>query len=248
MSAEAIGWVFRHSPYKHGAFAVHAAMADAANDLHDNQVWFGVDRLAAKARVGRSTVIAALGQMEADHLLEEAAKQRGPASPTVYRMLFPEDAPVVYHDGTSPKTELVQKSNQSKKGDQLVQKPDSCPLTNPMNPSARSRVHSRAQNDLPDDFAAVWDVYPRKLARKRAQRAYEARRRAGVSAADLLAATENYAKATTGQDPQFVKHASTFFGPDEHYADYVNGIPAGANASNSGHGRNIAVVDPEVTW
>ena len=65
MSAEAVGWVFRHSPYKHGAFAIHVALADTANDLYDNQVWFGVDRLAAKARVGRRTVIAALGQMAA---------------------------------------------------------------------------------------------------------------------------------------------------------------------------------------
>ena len=93
MSAEAVGWVFRHSPYQHGAFAIHVALADTANDLYDNQVWFGVDRLAAKARVGRRTVIAALGQMQADRLLEEAEKQRGPASPTVYRMILPKTPP-----------------------------------------------------------------------------------------------------------------------------------------------------------
>lgn len=116
MSATATAWVWKHSPYRNGALNVHAALADTANDLNDNQIWFSVMRLAAKARCGRSTVLATQARMLKDNLLEVVAEQRGPASPTVYRLLFPADAPVVYEDGTSPRTKPVQQSDQSKKG------------------------------------------------------------------------------------------------------------------------------------
>jgi hypothetical protein len=136
MSATATAWVWKHSPYRNGALNVHAALADTANDLNDNQIWFSVMRLAAKARCGRSTVLATQARMLKDNLLEVVAEQRGPASPTVYRLLFPADAPVVYEDGTSPRTKPVQQSDQSKKGHELVQLPDSCPITEHKEPNS----------------------------------------------------------------------------------------------------------------
>ena len=147
MSADAIGWVFRHSPYRHGALSVHLALADAANDLHGHEVYFGVPRLAAKARVGRSTVISALSAMTTEGFLEEVSPQRGSASPTVYRMLFPDDAPLVYDDGSRAKSGLVRKSDQSGKRAQLVQIPKPAPITNPKNPITSSRPAKYAHID-----------------------------------------------------------------------------------------------------
>lgn len=83
-------------------------------------------------------------------------------------------------------------------------------------PAARQRRDSYEQ-----DFEVVWDSYPRKLARKDALSAYQARRRSGVSAADLLKATRNYAASVAGKDQDYVKYGSTFYGPKDHWRDYL---------------------------
>jgi hypothetical protein len=143
VSAAATAWVWRHSPYKNGALNVHAALADTANDLNDNQIWFGIEKLSRKARVGRSTAIATLGKMIDDGFLEIVSEQRGQAAPKVHRLLFPDDAPVVYEDNPRPTSELVQKSNQCKKGAELVQLPESCPITQHKEPNVLSRAKNR---------------------------------------------------------------------------------------------------------
>ncbi len=69
MSAEATGWVWRESPYEGERLLVHLAIADVVNDAHDNEFWMGVDQLAQKARVSRSTVQRTLADMVARDLL-----------------------------------------------------------------------------------------------------------------------------------------------------------------------------------
>lgn len=75
------------------------------------------------------------------------------------------------------------------------------------------------------DFDILWDSYPRKKERKAALRAYVATRRRGADPAELLKAVVNYALATARSAPQHVKHGARFFGPDEPWIDYVQGIP-----------------------
>lgn len=75
-----------------------------------------------------------------------------------------------------------------------------------------------------DEFNRAWSVYPRKTARKRALRAYQAARRKGAPADVLAAAVTAYAAARQGQDAEFTMHGSTFFGPDGRWADYVPGV------------------------
>lgn len=70
-------------------------------------------------------------------------------------------------------------------------------------------------------FAECWEHYPRKEARKAALKAYQARRRAGVSAQELLDATEAYAEAMVGTERQYRKIGATFYGPNEHWKDYL---------------------------
>lgn len=72
------------------------------------------------------------------------------------------------------------------------------------------------------DFARAWEHYPRKDGRKAALRAYQARRKAQVSAEDLLTATKHYAETRRGEDPRFTKHGSTFYGADDHWKDYLD--------------------------
>ena len=81
-----------------------------------------------------------------------------------------------------------------------------------------------AQRTRPADdrFGQVWEIYPRKVEKQRALRAFVARLRAGASFDDLQAATTHYAESVAGQDPKYIKHAATFFGPDEPFRDYVD--------------------------
>ena len=109
--------------------------------------------------------------------------------------------------------------------------------------STRQGEPSKTLVVFADDFAAVWDAYPRKLERGKAARAYTARRRAGVSAEDLLAACRNYAAATIGSDPKFIKLGATFFGPDQPFADFVHGIPEGAMPTNTQESKSMAAIE-----
>jgi hypothetical protein len=55
LSSDAIGHVWRYSPYRGSALAVHLAIADSANDQNSNEIWMSMAKLALKARVERRT-------------------------------------------------------------------------------------------------------------------------------------------------------------------------------------------------
>lgn len=91
MSSEAIGWVWKFSPYTGADFACHLAFADVVNDLHGNEVWCRQALLAAKARVSRSTANAWLkkaseGDVKYIQLLEDNAAK---GHPNRYKFLKP---------------------------------------------------------------------------------------------------------------------------------------------------------------
>lgn len=93
MSAEATGWVYRHSPYKGATFQVHHAIADSVNDQHDYELWMRQGVLAKKARTTRKTVNDAIDTMVTAGLLEFLEAGKGGANR--YRFLMP-DVPVIY--------------------------------------------------------------------------------------------------------------------------------------------------------
>jgi hypothetical protein len=73
-----------------------------------------------------------------------------------------------------------------------------------------------------DDFNQCWSLYPRKIARKDALKAYIAQRRKGLTAGELLTATRNYAVAMQQErrTKDVILHGSTFFGPTDRFEDY----------------------------
>jgi hypothetical protein len=93
MSAEAVGWVFRHSPYSGLKFAVHLAIADSVNDQHDQELWMSQSRLASKARCSRPRANEALVELVDDGYLVLLEEHVGRANR--YRFVFP-DVPVSY--------------------------------------------------------------------------------------------------------------------------------------------------------
>lgn len=109
--------------------------------------------------------------------------------------------------------------------------------------SGSTSVGNKSREAFESDFDAVWELYPRKVSRKAALRAYIARRRAGVPAEDLAAAVANYAAEMDGREDRFVKHGATFFGPDEHFADWVAGAP-----ESNGSEPDASALSRTATW
>lgn len=74
-------------------------------------------------------------------------------------------------------------------------------------------------------FERFWSAYPKRLggnSKKAAFKCWKARLREGVSADDLIKAASCYAtacKAAGKTGTEYVKQASTFLGPDEHWRE-----------------------------
>jgi hypothetical protein len=104
MSAEAMGWVFRHSPFRGACFAVHLAIADSVSDVHGNEFWMARANLAMKARLSGETVSAAVETLRGggwiepveDGMNDPAERQRA-GRPTRWVFIFPE-AKVIYEN------------------------------------------------------------------------------------------------------------------------------------------------------
>lgn len=83
--------------------------------------------------------------------------------------------------------------------------------------------HPALPTTLSDDeaFEMAWKLYPKRPNNSKAAalRAWQARRAKNVPVPVLVDGVRRYAAyvASQGVEPRFVKMASTFFGPDEHY-------------------------------
>jgi len=64
-------------------------------------------------------------------------------------------------------------------------------------------------------FDEWWSTYPRRVDKARGREKYLARRRAGASADDLLAAAEQYRRERDGEPAEFTKHPATFLARDD---------------------------------
>lgn len=92
MSAEATGWVWKHSPYSGAQLLVHLAIADVVNDVNENQFWMSTSALASKAKVSRNTVTTMLSDLVARGLLEMVESGAASRRPSVFRFLMPASA------------------------------------------------------------------------------------------------------------------------------------------------------------
>lgn len=95
-----------------------------------------------------------------------------------------------------------------------------------------ARKRERLGEPFSTDFEATWQVYPRKEARKAAFKAYQARRREGIPAETLHDATVRFKVAMVYEhrEAKLIKLGSTFYGPDEHWKDYLEPPPEEAPA------------------
>jgi hypothetical protein len=213
MSVKALAQVWPHAAeFPPRQFVILLAVADVVNDANDNLFWMASEALAEKSGSSRSTAYSALTRMVEDGWLEVATPAAGRRR-AEYRWMGP-PACVQVSDTTLVSNSEGFVSN----SDELVSE-----TANPLlsSNSTQRKVNGTRVSRV-DEFASTWAVYPRKLNRKGAEKAWQAQRRKGVAAVTLHTATVNYAAIRAGQDPATTMHGATFYGPNDRWEDYLD--------------------------
>ena len=98
---------------------------------------------------------------------------------------------------------------------------DDKPLT-----EGKQQGKSKKEEYTPE-FEEFWAHYPRKIEKKRAFRVWKTRLREGVPPEVLIQACKHYAEycARQGSEQRYIKHPSTFLGPDRPYEEFIDGVP-----------------------
>lgn len=108
----------------------------------------------------------------------------------------------------------------------------------------------RAKKEYPDDFLTAFEAYPKRdisPSKPDAFKAWSARIREGVIAADILAGVLRYAahiRKTEKEFTQFVKMPATFFGPGEHWKSTF-GAPAAAGKAADSNGNAVSITSQQ---
>jgi hypothetical protein len=177
MSADAVGWVYRHSPYTGVTFQVHQAVADSVNDQHGNEFWLAKPKLSVKARTSVASAKRAMEMLTADGFLELLEESGGRAG-SRYLFLFP-DVPVVYDSRAtgSPRTGSSGRANRLTGNGQPAHQsnPTGSPESENVPHKERSQENPKGTQLEPkaiDYFAAFWKVYPLKTSKGAARKAW----------------------------------------------------------------------------
>jgi hypothetical protein len=182
MSAEAMGWVYRHSPYKGAKFSVHLAVADSVNDHFRNEFWMEQGKLGLKARMRRQAVNESLRELEADGFIRDLGAVEGLRGVRRFRFLFPR-VPVVYESRWVDPDAPVRSADTSDDapvrsadttcppgGHEPVRSADTDPNKEPQeNPTEEippTPLQSEVVSEEPDEFDNFWEQYPRRHGKK----------------------------------------------------------------------------------
>ncbi|EOW6163742.1 helix-turn-helix domain-containing protein [Klebsiella pneumoniae] len=120
------------------------------------------------------------------------------------------------------------------------------PVNEPIKHTGVSAIASApvrsAKQDYSPEFETAWQAYPKRAggnSKSGAFKAWKARLKDGVKPEDMLAGVKRYAvyaRATGSIGTQFVKQASTFFGPDRHFEESWQA----PSALGGGHNSTVA--------
>jgi len=238
MSAEATGWVYRHSPMRGAAFTVHLALADSANDQNGYELWMRVRTIAEKARLSEGAARRAIADLIDAGLLEviDDGRSREDAESSTRPRRFIFVMPGGARDVFTPPRRVRGSANQTRAhgagaraedagtrahgaGDlQPKENPSENPSP-PPTPSAQLSLVSMPQPPAARDepltlvgFDAFWRAYPLKAGKGAARKAWQrAIRRA--AAADIIAGAQRYA-ADPNRPEEFTKYPEGWLNAD----------------------------------
>lgn len=82
---------------------------------------------------------------------------------------------------------------------------------------------TKVQEVYTAEFEKFWSLYPRKVEKRAAFKAWQARLREGISSETLICAAGYYAEYCTANrlEERYIKHPATFLGPSRPFEDYL---------------------------
>ncbi|MCW1973488.1 UNVERIFIED_ORG: DNA-binding transcriptional ArsR family regulator [Pantoea agglomerans] len=220
-------------------------LADNAND--QGECWPSYQHIADQCEIGRSTVKSHVRALEDMGMLRREFRRNGELNQSnMYRIFLSDkssegnsvsgagadlghDLPEVGQElsgggagadlgggaGADPRT-----SHSFEPVNEPVNEPK---LNGTQATASEPKKASKAQ--FSDDFESAWKAYPKRAGgnnKQTAWKAWSARIREGVTAADMHSGVQRYAAfitATGRTGTEYVKQAATFFGPDRHFSD-----------------------------
>ena len=206
MSADAVGYVYRHSPYSGATFAIHLGIADTVNDTHGNRFYMATDNLAKKTRMSRRTAQRALDQLEQDLFIVKIV-EANQHSPATYQFLFPENVVIFetrpgvtsVQSGVTSETSGV--TSETARGDTTTPKPN----TTQKKPKELSAENKAA-------FEEWWTLYPKKLKKEDARKAWKTATKK-TTPADIIKATRyqlDRPESQLSREHQYIPYPATW--------------------------------------
>jgi len=83
-----------------------------------------------------------------------------------------------------------------------------------------NKVNKEKKEIYTPQFDEFWSVYPRKVSKTDAAKAWNTLIKSGTSIDEIITATRNYATECQGKEMQFIKHAATFL-KNDRWKDYL---------------------------
>lgn len=145
MSADALAYALKNSPYKGSTWIIHIMLGDIANDAHGYRLWLSQASIAKKAKTTRSTVALAVQQMVSDGFLTLEEDNSACGKPNVYIFNLSEN-----------QTPPVRKSD--------------TPLSENQTHNYKRELQENIRAS--DRFEEFWASYPRKVAKRAAGKAW----------------------------------------------------------------------------
>lgn len=226
-------WVWEHSRSEGSVRLVLLFIADSADDDGDN-AWPSVERIAKRCNVSERTVQYAIRRLIEMGELDVAVQAGGTDTmrpdrrPNRYRLLAYANGVQELHPAAGRgATGRATGCNLTSNGVQPV-----APNPSKTHPDPSTDAHQSVRT--PAGFAAFWEDYPRKVDKKRAEKAWRARMRAGVSSDDLLTALRGFIAhhKRAGTSVEFIMYPATFLGPDERWRDWLDALGANNTAED----------------
>ena len=83
-----------------------------------------------------------------------------------------------------------------------------------------NNVKELKKSSYTPQFNEFWSVYPRKISKTDAAKAWNTLIKSGTSIDEIIKATRNYATECQGKEMKFIKHAATFL-KNDRWKDYL---------------------------
>jgi hypothetical protein len=105
----------------------------------------------------------------------------------------------------------------------------------------KKSLRKKAQASPAESFERFWDVYPRRVAKVAAERAFAKAIEGGADPETLIAGAQRYAAERAGQEPRYTKHPATWL----NAGCWEDEFPAGAVIDQDGNVVGVAQVQED---